>query len=126
MTVTLPPDLDTAVGQIRDELPDDTLAPKGPRPEGANFEDGTLQRFYDDEGSVMRAVARACERLAREWAKVPTAYKLGPESTSVKTAEYYRIEAARLRKLYGRPNATTRRARSGYSTVVIAPGGRNL
>ena len=126
MTVTLPPALDTAVGQIRDELPDDALAPNGPRPKGNNFTDESLQRFYDVEGSVMRAVAHACERLAREWAKVPTAYRLGPEGKSIKTSEYFRLEAAHLRSIYGRAAGTNRRLNSGSATVVIMPGGKNL
>ena len=65
-------DLTALPGQVRFELGDTvdaTVSPgAGVRPDGSNFTDAEVDYFLTREGQhVMRAVAAACETLARQW-----------------------------------------------------------
>lgn len=104
-------DLGTIVGQIRLEIGDDVDG-NGVRPNGRHFEDAALLHFYTIEGGdtsadpdpvmVGRAAARACEMLARDWAKVPVTQTLGPATdTYSKTIEGFAAQARELRRRFG-------------------------
>ncbi len=118
-------DLTEPVGQIRLEIGDDVEDPEGVRPHGRNFSDAQLTHFYSQEGRhVGRAAAKACEVLARDWAKEPTAVRLGPQGEEINTSAFFRLEADRLRRVYGRNQVTINRP-MGSAGVRIYPAGAN-
>ena len=103
-------------GQVRFEIGDVTYE-NGPRPA-----DGSASNFADDEvdywltaedSHVMRAVAAACETLARQWAQQPDT-RLGPHGESAsQIAKAYKDRADELRARYGHGNTT-----GGYAFAV--------
>ena len=127
-------ELNTIVGQIRLEIGDDE-PDNGVRPGGRNFEDAALLHFYAAEGGdqaadpdptfVGRAAARACEVLARDWAKVPVTQKLGPATdTYSKTAEGFAAQARTLRSRFGSsspPAAVAFVVPGGTTDVTVMP-----
>lgn len=93
-------DLDTDIGAVRMELGDDTQG-AGVLPNDANLSDAQIQKLMGREGSVMRAVAAACELLARRWANVAD-MTLGPHTERLsQVAEQWEKRAAALRAQYG-------------------------
>ena len=74
-------DLSTNVGKIRLEL-GDTIQNSGIRPNNGNLSDEELQYWVSREGHVMRAVAAACEALARMWSS-STTISVGPHSETL-------------------------------------------
>ncbi len=60
--------LTTDIGKVRLEL-GDTVSGDGVKPKSQNLTDEEIQVLLDREGSVMGAVAAACELLARTWAR---------------------------------------------------------
>ena len=93
-------DLNSEIGLIRLELGDIT-AGAGVRPDGSNINDDELQVWLKREGSIMRAVAAACESLARMWANMVD-LSVGPRSESYSQAAKSWLELAKqLRKQYG-------------------------
>ena len=63
--------------------------------------DAQLQYLLDREGGVLRAVAAACELLARQWARV-TNISVGGRSESLgSVAEQWAKRAEALRAQYG-------------------------
>lgn len=71
-------DLDETVGQIRLEIGDtDSSTDAGVKPDGTNFSDEELTYFYEQESSnLLAAAARACEVLARMWARVDQSVRI--------------------------------------------------
>lgn len=114
-------DVDTEIGEVRMELGDDTQG-DGVRPDGANLTDAQVQKLLDREGSVMLAVAAACELLARQWTRVAT-ISVGPRSEQLgAVAAQWQARADKLRAQYGGAGAAgfsigTRRT-DAYSDAV--------
>lgn len=97
---TFTTDTATDIGELRLELGDDTEG-DGVKPDGANFTDEQLQVFLDREGSVMRALAAACENLARRWSRVAN-ITVGPRSEQLgQIAEQWRKRGEELRAQHG-------------------------
>lgn len=93
-------DLDDDIGQLRLELGDD-VSGSGVKPDGSNFTDAQLQAFLDREGSVMRALAAACENLARRWSLVAN-ITVGPRSEQLgQIAGQWSKRGEELRDQYG-------------------------
>lgn len=94
-------DLTTAVGKIRLEIGDETEG-AGAKPDGGNFTDEELEYFYSQESSsVGRATARACEVLARQYARMCD-ISVGPRRESLsQAAKAFADRAKELRKQYG-------------------------
>lgn len=93
-------DVTTDIGQIRLEL-GDTTPGAGVRPDGSNFSNEELQVWLTREGSVMCAVAAACEALARQWSSVTT-ISVGPKSETLSLiSKAWADRATELRGLYG-------------------------
>jgi len=114
-------DLDAAVGQIRLEIGDtDNTADAGVKPDGTNFSDAELNHFYSQEGSdVLAASARACEVLARMWARQAKSVKIRDYSIDTRSqAKYFKELGEELRKrtgsLYAGGSVPTTRV-DGYS-----------
>ena len=106
-------DLSTNVGKIRLEL-GDTTQNKGVRPDNNNLSDEELQYWYDRELNVMRAVAAACEALARMWS-TSASISIGPHSESLSdVAEMWDKRAKLLRQQYGDTPGST----SGQFTPI--------
>lgn len=59
--------LSTDRGKVRLELGDADIT-AGVKPDNSNFTDAEIDYFLDEESTVQRAVARACEALSRIWA----------------------------------------------------------
>lgn len=92
--------LSTDIGKVRLEI-GDTVEDKGPRPNGANLTDDELQYWITREGHVMRAVAAACEALARMWSS-STTISIGPHSETLSLiAGMWDDRAKKLRAVYG-------------------------
>lgn len=118
-------DLATDYGKIRLELGDDTEF-DGVRVNDVNFTDAQIQYALDQEGGhLMKATARLCEMLAREWSKEPTSYRIGPESTKIMTAEYWQAQANRLRNTYGANEIKIPLYQTGSAGISIYPAGAN-
>ena len=128
--------LTTIPGRIRLEIGDQLInQQKGVRPDGVNFKDEELTLFYTSEGGddaadpvdvfVGRAAAKACEVLAREYARKPTMTKMGPSTDSMTPTAYYHKLAKELRAQYGRkqPLAAPRLFPSGTARVAVLPAG---
>lgn len=93
-------DLTTSIGAMRLEL-GDTSDGRGVRPDGANLQDEELQVWLTREGSVMRAVAAACEALSRQWSNIADTSS-GPLSESAgAVAGKWAERGAALRSTYG-------------------------
>lgn len=93
-------DPDTDIGVIRLELGDTTIG-TGVKPDSGNLSNEELQVWLDREGDVMRAVAAACEALARMWSGVADV-SIGPRSESLgRVADQWRNRAQELRKTHG-------------------------
>ena len=106
-------DLSTNVGKIRLEL-GDTIQNSGIRPNNGNLSDEELQYWYDRELNVMRAVAAACEALARMWSTAAS-ISIGPHSESLSdVAEAWDKRAKLLRQQYGDTPGST----SGQFTPI--------
>lgn len=93
-------DLSTDVGQVRLELGDEVNG-AGVRPDGRNLSDAEIQVLLDREGSIMRAVAAACELLARSWARVANIAIGSRREDLGSVSEQWRRQAAELRAQYG-------------------------
>lgn len=90
----------TDIGKVRFELGDDTLN-QGVKPDGTNLSNEEIQVLLDREGSVMRAVAGACEMLSRRWVTVSN-ITVGPrQETYAQVAQGFSSRAAELRRQYG-------------------------
>lgn len=106
-------DLSDDVGKVRLELGDTTNG-TGVRPNGANLSDEELQYWIDREGHVMRAVAAACETLARMWSTA-VSISVGPHSESLSDiAKAWDDRAKLLRQQYGDTPGST----SGQFTPI--------
>jgi hypothetical protein len=93
-------DLSTDVGKVRLEI-GDTEAGKGVKPNNGNLSDEELQYWVSREGHVMRAVAAACEALARMWSS-STTISIGPHSETLSLiAGMWDDRAKKLRAVYG-------------------------
>lgn len=105
-------DPDTEIGEVRMELGDDVQG-DGVRPDGSNLTDAQIQVLLDREGSVMRAVAAACELLARQWTRVAN-ISIGPRSEQLGVvSEQWAKRGEKLRAQYGG---------GGSGAFAIAPG----
>ncbi|MBE2223850.1 MAG: hypothetical protein IAF02_20085 [Anaerolineae bacterium] len=101
---------------LRDEIDDTQENPKGVFPDGRNFSDARLTEILLEEAQIIgRFTARCCEILSRAYARFPTQTRLGPTGETIKAFEYYRGEAARLRRLHGH----TQRRRGGATSVPL-------
>ncbi len=88
------------VSKVRLELGDEVCG-NGIKPDGGNFDDSELSYWLTREGSVMRAVAAACEALARSWSKVAT-LSVGPRREELsQVARSWADRAKELRRQYG-------------------------
>ena len=89
------------VSKVRLEI-DDTVYTAGVKPDGTNFTDEEILIWLDREGGdVMRAVASACEVLARGWARVAD-IAVGPRRESLgQIAQRYADQVKSLRTQYG-------------------------
>jgi hypothetical protein len=96
-----------AVARIRLDIGDVTSG-SGVRVEGGNFSDEELLDFYGREGdSQAAASARACETLAREWARVAS-ISAGPlREDYSKVSASYRALAQDFREQAGGGAALT-------------------
>lgn len=98
-------DLSTPVGQIRLEIGDtDSATSAGVKPPAlSNFSDEELTYFYQQSGSnVLAAAARACEVLARLWARAGKSVRIRDYSIdSREKAGQYRDLARDLRERSG-------------------------
>jgi hypothetical protein len=95
---------DLAVSKIRLEIGDtDSSTDAGVKPDGTNFTDAELSYFYDDESdSVLAASARACEVLARMYARQAASTRIRDyQIDNRQRAEYFREMAADLRQRSG-------------------------
>lgn len=117
-------DLTTPVGQIRLEIGDTVQGTgNGVKPPGLdNFSNDELTHFYSSEGSVLAAAARACEVLARMWARSGTAVRIRDYSIdSREKAKEFRELAKELRQrsgtLFASGSAPTTKV-DGYSSDV--------
>lgn len=108
-------DATTAViSQIRLRIGDNVQG-AGVYPTGTNFTDEELLFFYSSElSNVDRAVAAACETMARVWSRMSDIQTGDVSKRSSNVAKEWRAEAARLRSIYG----TTGGAGQAYSTGV--------
>lgn len=120
-TVTFTYDLSTPVGQIRLEIGDtDNSTDAGVKPDGQNFSDEELAHFYSEESSnVLAAAARACEVLARMWARQAKSVKIRDYTIDTRSqAKYFQDLAKDLRQrsgsLFAGGSAPTTRV-DGYS-----------
>ncbi|MCA9921554.1 MAG: hypothetical protein KC421_04235 [Anaerolineales bacterium] len=117
-------DLTTPIGQCRFEM-GDAIENDGVMPGGRNFTDAQIQYLLTKEGNhIGRTKAAMCEILAREWNKEPNSYRMGPEGKTIKTSEYWRLEAKILRMEHGR-NVPIRRVPQGTIGARIYPAGAN-
>lgn len=93
-------DLDTDVGKVRLEI-GDTEDGNGVKPNSANFSDQEIEFLVEEEQSVGRASARACEILARWYAPLVD-LAAGPvrESLSKATSQWL-TQAKELRRQFG-------------------------
>lgn len=106
-------DLSIDVGVVRLEL-GDTTENKGVKPNGGNLSDEELTYWVGREGHVMRAVAAACEALARMWSTAAS-ISIGPHSESLSdVAEAWDKRAKLLRQQYGDTPGST----SGQFTPI--------
>lgn len=102
-------DTATDIGQVRLELGDE-VSGNGVKPTGANLTDEELQVWLTREGSVMRAVAAACEALSRAWSRMAST-TVGSRSEQLQSvAAQYAERAKTLRAQHGGGT-------SGVSTV---------
>lgn len=98
-------DLDTDIGKVRLEI-GDTVESQGVKPNGSNLTDEELQHMLDEEGSVGRASARACEILARFYAPLVD-LAVGPKRESLSKAHAQWMKVAKdLRAKHGGTAAT--------------------
>ncbi len=93
-------DLTTDIGKVRLEI-GDTTSGDGVKPNGTNLTDAELTYWLAEEGSVGRASARACEALARAWARLVD-LAVGPRRESLgQAAKAWAEQGAELRKQFG-------------------------
>ncbi len=93
-------DLATDVGKVRFEL-GDTAWNAGVKPDGSNLLDAELAMLITREGHVMRAVAAACETLARMWSSAVD-MATGPHRESLsQAAEAWRKRGQDMRVVWG-------------------------
>jgi hypothetical protein len=90
------------ISKIRLEL-GDTVEGSGIKPNGENFTDDELSFLYDQEDdSVGRAVAHACEILAKSWATHVTTERVGAITENYgEVSERWANRAKELREQYG-------------------------
>lgn len=93
-------DLATDIGLMRMELGDDVQG-TGVKPDGRNLSDGECQVLLTREGSVMPAVAAACELLARLWARVANISVGSRREDLAAISDQWAKQAAKLREQYG-------------------------
>lgn len=98
--------LDNYIGQIRFELGDTNTTEDmltGMRPDGSSFTDEEIAYAYTAEGNhVMKAVARLCERLAREYsAKAGIQMLQGMSQSYMNMAKNFAKRAEEIRARYG-------------------------
>lgn len=111
-------DLDTDIGEVRNELGDDYEG-SGVLPSARNFTDVQIQAALTAEGSAMRAVARLCEQLARRWSNAADT-TLGPHSVKYgDIAEKWEKRGRDLRVRYGSGDENSL---GGLDVGVIALG----
>jgi hypothetical protein len=99
--VTFSYTLTADVGKVRLEI-GDTVSGSGVRSSGANLTDEEIQVWLDaEDDDVMLAAARACEMLARDWAKAAS-IQLGPRREQLSdVAKAWERQAQALRDQYG-------------------------
>jgi hypothetical protein len=90
-----------SISAVRFEI-GDTVDGDGPKPDGSNFTDVEISYMYAQEGSsAAAAAARACEVLARSWARMANE-QAGPLSKSYgNVAAQWDKQATRLRAELG-------------------------
>lgn len=97
-------DSDTAnIAKVRLEIGDTSNASgAGVKPDGTNLSDEEIAIWLEREGDeVMRAVASACEALARQWSRVAD-IAVGPRREALgQVSKRWADEAKRLREQYG-------------------------
>jgi len=95
-------DADTLnIAKVRLEI-GDTVSGTGVRADGSNLTDEEIQTWLDTEGDdVMRATARACEMLARDWARAAS-IAVGPRREQLSdVSKAYAEQAKALREQHG-------------------------
>ena len=96
--------LTTDLGKLRLELADDNAAAGlGVLPDGGNYTDAQLQVFLDREGSVMGALAAACENLHMRYLLDANQNEGQRRDDGRGTALRYASQARQLRRQYGGP-----------------------
>lgn len=94
--------LSTDIGLVRMELGDDVFG-SGVLPNGSNLSDDQVQALLTREGSMMRAVAGACELLATRYAGLAD-LAVGPRRESLsQIGAAYSQRAESLRVRFGEP-----------------------
>jgi len=130
-------DLATDIGEIRLDL-GDTVSGTGVKPDGTNLSDEEIQLLLTREDDIVgRAVAAACEVLARMYARFSD-YSFGPKRESMAQSEQYAKRAAELRVQYGGGGGANRKAVAGgiikvdgynagldYATDAVSLSGRS-
>lgn len=93
------------ISKVRLEI-GDTVSGSGVRSSGANLTDEEIQVWLDsEEEEIMLAAARACEMLARDWAKAAS-IQLGPRREQLSdVAKAWERQAEELRSQYGSGSA---------------------
>lgn len=113
--------LGTIVGQIRFEIGDKLPEPQGMLPDGRNISNEEITHVYEEEGDKWKAVARLFDAIAAEYAKVPTVYRLGPESEQISAYDYYTQLATKTRaRVATRQTPFSSRA----VDIIVYPAGR--
>lgn len=109
-------DLTTDRGKVRFEV-GDYAETSGIRPAGQNFTDEEVDYALDQEGdSVMKAVARLCEALSREYSAYAGIQLLDGHSEQYRMiSSAFAKRASELREQYGAEQGATTQASRVYS-----------
>jgi hypothetical protein len=104
-----------AISKIRLEI-GDNVQHQGVLPTGKNFTDAEIYFFWTDEGgNQFRAVAAACGTLARQWARMADITTGDVSRRNSAVAKEWRLEADRLRMVYGWANGYSASYSTGFS-----------
>lgn len=119
--------LATDIGKLRLAIGDNILTSRrGVKPDGTNFLDEELQVFLDEEGTVGRAAAAACEALQAAWAVYTDIFvggRAGRSEYLSKVTTAWGAKAVLLRKKYGggaRVTSTPLSRTDGYHEAVLS------
>ena len=102
----------------------DKVEDSGILPNGGNFQDDEILKFYSKEGSHQRrAAAAALESAAAAWSAHAGRYKLGPEDQESMQADMFSQQAQTLRDRYGfTDDGDTDSSGAGWSINVLPSG----